>query len=50
MERLILRGQAEGLNRKIRSEMIQVLLDFYHLHLESLGEIKSLDVLHEVLS
>ena len=50
MERLILNHENQGLNRKIRSEMLHALLDFYHLHLESLGEIKSLDVLHEVLS
>ena len=50
MEQLIELHQTDKLNRSIRNEMLLALLDFYHLHLESLGEIKSLAVLHEVLA
>ncbi|MEY4658987.1 MAG: hypothetical protein RJB36_753, partial [Bacteroidota bacterium] len=42
--------QVTHLNRGIRNEMVLALIDFYHLHLDSLGEIKSLSVLHEVLA
>lgn len=50
MQQLIELGQSEKLNRSIRAEMVMAILDFYHLHLESLGEIKSLAVLQEVLA
>ena len=50
MEQLIELHQTDKLNRGIRNEMLLALLGFYHLHLESLGEIKSLAVLHEVLA
>lgn len=33
---------------KMRDYLISVLLDYYHLHFDSLGEIKSLKVLREV--
>lgn len=50
MSQLVELKKTEKLNRTIRNEMLLALLDFYHLHLESLGEIKSLSVLHEVLA
>lgn len=50
MQQLIEFGHSEKLNRGIRTEMVLAILDFYYLHLESLGEIKSLAVLQEVLA
>ena len=50
MQQLIELGKTDKLNRNVRNEMILAILDFYHLHLESLGEIKSLAVLQEVLA
>lgn len=34
--------------RKIRDQLITVVVDYYHLHFENLGEIKSLNVLREI--
>lgn len=34
--------------RKMRDSMLQTLVDYYQLHFETLGEIKSLNVLREV--
>lgn len=34
--------------RRIRDSLITALVDYYHLHFENLGEIKSLNVLREV--
>ncbi len=50
MQQMIELKQVTHLNRGIRNEMVLALIDFYHLHLDSLGEIKSLSVLHEVLA
>lgn len=36
------------INRNMRDSLISVLIDYYHLHFEDLGEIKSLNVLREV--
>jgi DNA repair protein RecO (recombination protein O) len=36
------------ISRKIRDTLISVLIDYYQLHFEDLGEIKSLNVLREV--
>lgn len=38
------------ISRTIRDSLLTVLLDYYQLHFESLGEIKSLKVLREVFS
>lgn len=37
-------------NGKIRKELLNILIRFYQLHIDRLGEIKSLNVLSEVLS
>ena len=37
-------------NGKVRKELLQILIKFYQLHVEKLGEIRSLSVLSEVLS
>jgi len=37
-------------NGKIRKELLQVLIRFYQLHVDRLGEIKSLQVLSDVLA
>ncbi|MEY2793346.1 MAG: hypothetical protein RJA76_1338 [Bacteroidota bacterium] len=50
MYQLLELKKVEKLNREIRNEMVKALMDFYHLHLDSMGEIKSLAVLHEVLA
>lgn len=36
--------------KKIRNSLLVVLLDYYRLHIENMGEIKSLKVLQEVFS
>jgi DNA repair protein RecO (recombination protein O) len=36
------------ISRKMRDSLISVLIDYYQLHFEDLGEIKSLNVLREV--
>ncbi|TDB69187.1 DNA repair protein RecO [Arundinibacter roseus] len=43
-------GVVVALDRPRRISLLNMLLFFYKIHLDSLGEIKSLDVLHEVLS
>jgi len=43
-------GEPVVLDRPRRLSLLNMLLFFYKIHLDSLGEIKSLDVLHEVLS
>lgn len=34
--------------RKVRDQLVTFVVDYYHLHFENLGEIKSLNVLREV--
>ncbi len=36
------------ISRKMRDSLLTVLLDYYQLHFDNLGEIKSITVLHEV--
>ncbi|MPR34306.1 DNA repair protein RecO [Salmonirosea aquatica] len=43
-------GVPVALDRPRRLSLLNMLLFFYKIHLDSLGDIKSLDVLHEVLS
>ncbi len=43
-------GEPVVLDRPRRLSLLNMLLFFYKIHLDSLGEIKSLDVLHEVLN
>ncbi|TXK44627.1 DNA repair protein RecO [Pontibacter qinzhouensis] len=43
-------GQAGIPNGKVRRELLAILIRYYQLHVEKLGEIKSLAVLSEVLS
>lgn len=38
------------ISRKMRDTLISVLIDYYQLHFDNLGEIKSLNVLREVFS
>ncbi len=38
------------MNSKVRKELLLILIRYYQLHIEKLGEIKSLQVLSEVLS
>lgn len=38
------------INREMRDYLLNILIDYYQLHFENLGEIKSLDVLKEVFS
>ncbi|RRA99834.1 DNA repair protein RecO [Larkinella rosea] len=38
------------ISRQTRAELLDALVAFYHIHMDSLGEIKSLAVLREVLS
>ena len=38
------------ITRKIRDSLLSVIIDYYQLHFENLGEIKSLGVLREVFS
>ncbi|PSR56544.1 DNA repair protein RecO [Adhaeribacter arboris] len=38
------------MNSKVRKELLLILIRYYQLHVEKLGEIKSLQVLSEVLS
>ena len=37
-------------NGKVRRELLQILIKYYQLHVDNLGEIRSLTVLSEVLS
>lgn len=37
-------------NGKVRRELLQIIIRYYQLHVEKLGEIRSLQVLSEVLS
>ena len=43
-------GVPVALDKSRRLSLLSMLLFFYKIHLDSLGEIKSLDVLHEVLN
>jgi DNA repair protein RecO (recombination protein O) len=43
-------GQATVSNGKVRRELLQIIIRYYQLHVEKLGEIRSLQVLSEVLS
>ncbi len=43
-------GESVVLDRPRRLSLLNMLLFFYKIHLDSLGEIRSLDVLHEVLN
>jgi DNA repair protein RecO (recombination protein O) len=36
------------ISRTMRDTLISVLIDYYQLHFDNLGEIKSLNVLREV--
>jgi DNA repair protein RecO (recombination protein O) len=38
------------ISRKMRDSLVSVLIDYYQLHFDNLGEIKSLNVLREVFS
>lgn len=38
------------ISRKMRDSLISVLIDYYQLHFDNLGEIKSLNILREVFS
>jgi DNA repair protein RecO (recombination protein O) len=38
------------ITRSMRDYLLSVLLDYYHLHFDDLGKIKSLDVLKEIFS
>jgi DNA repair protein RecO (recombination protein O) len=37
-------------NGRVRHELLHVLIRYYQLHVEQMGEIRSLDILSEVLS
>jgi len=43
-------GKANIPNGKVRRELLHILIKYYQLHVEKLGEIRSLNVLSEVLS
>lgn len=43
-------GEAAIPNGKVRREMLSILIRYYQLHVERLGEVKSLAILSEVLS
>ena len=43
-------GQAAVPNGRVRRELLQIIIKYYQLHVEKLGEIRSLQVLSEVLS
>jgi DNA repair protein RecO (recombination protein O) len=43
-------GQADVPNGRMRRELLQIIIKYYQLHVEKLGEIRSLQVLSEVLS
>jgi len=38
-----------GLNSSLRMTMLDYILDFYHLHIENLGDIHSYKILREIL-
>ncbi|MCU0680123.1 MAG: DNA repair protein RecO, partial [Planctomycetes bacterium] len=38
------------ISRKMRDTLVSVLIDYYQLHFDNLGEIKSLKVFREVFS
>lgn len=42
-------GEAPQLNHKSRNHLLDALLDYFRLHLEQFGTIKSLDVVREVM-
>jgi DNA repair protein RecO (recombination protein O) len=42
--------QAAVPNGRVRRELLQIIIKYYQLHVEKLGEIRSLQVLSEVLS
>jgi DNA repair protein RecO (recombination protein O) len=42
-------GAPIELNRAARNELLDALVAYYHVHIDSLGEVKSLPVLREVL-
>lgn len=42
-------GDAPRIDRHSRNEMVEILLHWYKIHLETFGEIKSLAVLKEIL-
>jgi DNA repair protein RecO (recombination protein O) len=42
--------QALVANGKVRRELLQIIIKYYQLHVEKLGEIRSLQVLSEVLA
>ena len=41
-------GNTNKINGRIRSQLLQLLVDFYHLHIEKFGEVKSLKILREL--
>jgi DNA repair protein RecO (recombination protein O) len=43
-------GVGLGINRAQRAAILRALIYYYGLHMESFGELKSLQVLQEVLS
>lgn len=43
-------GKAEIPNGKVRRELLSIIIRYYQLHVDKLGEIKSLAILSEVLS
>jgi DNA repair protein RecO (recombination protein O) len=43
-------AQATVPNGRVRRELLTILLRYYQLHVENLGDIRSLDVLSEVLA
>lgn len=46
----LLQGQPiAGLNGRLRSEMLSAFLDFYRLHVEPFGEVKSLEVFQQMI-
>jgi DNA repair protein RecO (recombination protein O) len=43
-------GEAIGINRAQRASILRALIYYYGLHMESFGELKSLQILQEVMS
>jgi DNA repair protein RecO (recombination protein O) len=43
-------GEATGINRAQRAAILRALIYYYGLHMESFGELKSLQILQEVMS
>ena len=51
LSKLKINGLAQlKLNRHMRDDLLLILLDYYQLHFEDLGEVKSLKVLKEIFS